>query len=110
LLDIATESRYYQYDLTIEKPKPLVPRAFALHGAGAASTFTARCGFALDEDAVTQRVTALKDNGIDAVAICFHAFLCECRSRGATAAILKKSMPGLRIHAFLGSVPENSRI
>src|ERR671938_207486 len=27
VLDIATESRYDQYDLTIEKPKPLVPRA-----------------------------------------------------------------------------------
>jgi len=27
VLDIATESRYDQYDLSIEKPKPLVPRA-----------------------------------------------------------------------------------
>jgi len=27
ILDIANESRYDQYDLTIEKPKPLVPRA-----------------------------------------------------------------------------------
>ena len=27
MLDIATESRYDQYDLSIEKPKPLVPRA-----------------------------------------------------------------------------------
>ena len=27
MLDIANESRYDQYDLTIEKPKPLVPRA-----------------------------------------------------------------------------------
>ena len=35
VLDIATESRYDQYDLTIEKPQPLVPRALALHGAGA---------------------------------------------------------------------------
>ena len=27
VLDIGTESRYDQYDLTIDKPKPLVPRA-----------------------------------------------------------------------------------
>ena len=27
VLDIATESRYDQYDLTIEKPQPLVPRS-----------------------------------------------------------------------------------
>src|SRR3979411_2065767 len=30
VLDIATESRYDQYDLTIEKPKPLVQRALRL--------------------------------------------------------------------------------
>src|SRR5215510_14496312 len=30
VLDIATESRYDQYDLTIEKPRPLVPRALRL--------------------------------------------------------------------------------
>ena len=30
VLDIANESRYDQYDLTIEKPKPLVPRALRL--------------------------------------------------------------------------------
>ena len=30
MLDIANESRYDQYDLTIEKPKPLVPRALRL--------------------------------------------------------------------------------
>ena len=35
VLDIATESRYDQYDLTIEKPQPLVPRVAALHRAGA---------------------------------------------------------------------------
>ena len=36
-LDIATESRYDQYDLTIEKPQPLVPRSlrFTVLRAGA---------------------------------------------------------------------------
>src|SRR5881227_1893798 len=30
VLDIATESRYDQYDLTIEKPRPLVPRSLRI--------------------------------------------------------------------------------
>src|ERR1700750_3030544 len=61
VLDIATESRYDQYDLTIEKPRPLVPRSLRftvpervdIHG---------KVRLALDEAAVTQRVAALKDN------------------------------------------------
>src|SRR5215217_1976002 len=70
VLDIANESRYDQYDLTIEKPKPLVPRALRftvpermdVHG---------KVRLALDEAAVNAQVARLKDNGIEAVAICF---------------------------------------
>src|SRR6187397_3256696 len=59
VLDIATESRYDQYDLTIEKPQPLVPRSLRftvpervdVHG---------KVRLALDEAAVTQRAIALK--------------------------------------------------
>src|SRR6201982_269585 len=61
VLDIATESRYDQYDLTIEKPQPLVPRSLRftvpervdIHG---------KVRLALDEAAVTQRVADLKEN------------------------------------------------
>ena len=42
MLDIADESRFDQYDLYIDKPQPLVPRAPALHGAGAHRRRTAR--------------------------------------------------------------------
>ena len=74
-LDIATESRYDQYDLTIEKPQPLVPRSLRftvpervdVHG---------KVRLALDEAAVAAQVARLKDNGIEAVAICFmHSYV-----------------------------------
>ena len=75
VLDIATESRYDQYDLTIEKPKPLVPRALRftvperidVHGN---VRLAARRG-----GGARARVGALQDNGIEAVAICFmHSY------------------------------------
>jgi len=97
VLDIATESRYDQYDLTIEKPKPLVPRALRFTDAGARRHFTARLRLAPTRMRFTQRVTALKDNGIDAVAICFMHSYVNADHEERTAAILKKAMPGLRI-------------
>ena len=105
VLDIATESRYDQYDLTIEKPKPLVPRSLRftvpervdIHG---------EVRLALDEAAVTQRVTALKDAGIEAVAICFmHSYVNPAHEQ-RTAEILKKAMPELSITLSSEVCPE----
>ena len=74
MLDIANESRYDQYDLTIEKPKPLVPRALRftvpermdVHG---------KVRLALDEAAVRALARKLKAEGIESVAIGFmHSY------------------------------------
>jgi N-methylhydantoinase A len=105
VLDIATESRYDQYDLTIEKPAPLVPRSLRftvpervdVHGM---------VRLALDEDAVTARVAALRDAGIEAVAICFlHSYVNPAHERRA-AAILKEAMPELSITLSSEVCPE----
>ena len=105
VLDIATESRYDQYDLTIEKPQPLVPRALRftvpervdVHG---------KVRLALDEAAVTQRVTALKDNGIEASrsASCIPTSI--RRTSSARREILRKAMPGLSITLSSEVCPE----
>ena len=80
VLDIANESRYDQYDLTIEKPKPLVPRALRVtvpervdvHGV---------VRLPLDEAAVEAQLGFLRDNGIASVAIAFmHSSPRRCRS------------------------------
>jgi N-methylhydantoinase A len=104
-LDIATESRYDQYDLTIEKPQPLVPRSLRftvpervdVHG-------TVR--LALDEAAVSAQIAALKDNGIEAVAICFmHSYVNPAHEQ-RTANILRDAMPGLSITLSSEVCPE----
>jgi len=105
VLDIATESRYDQYDLTIEKPKPLVPRALRftvpervdVHGA---------VRLALDEAAVGERVAALRDGGIEAVAICFmHSYVNPSHEERA-GEILKAALPGLSITLSSDVCPE----
>src|SRR5688572_5785437 len=105
VLDIANESRYDQYDLTIEKPQPLVPRSLRftvpervdVHG---------KVRLALDEAAVAQRVAALKDNGIEAVAICFMHSYANPAHEERTAEILKNAMPGLSITLSSEVCPE----
>jgi N-methylhydantoinase A len=105
VLDIATESRYDQYDLTIEKPQPLVPRALRftvpervdVHG---------KVRLALDEAAVTERIARLRDAGIEAVAICFmHSYVNPAHEQ-RTAEILKDAMPGLSVTLSSEVCPE----
>ncbi len=104
-LDIATESRYDQYDLTIEKLQPLVPRSLRftvpervdVHG---------KVRLPLDEAAVAAQVARLKDNGIEAVAICFmHSYVNPAHEE-RTAEILKKAMPELSITLSCEVCPE----
>src|SRR5436309_5278115 len=104
-IEIANESRYDQYDLTIEKPQPLVPRSLRftvpervdIHG---------KVRLALDEAAVAERVKALKDNSIEAVAICFmHSYVNPAHEQRA-AEILQEAMPGLSITLSSEVCPE----
>jgi N-methylhydantoinase A len=104
-LDIANESRYDQYDLSIEKPKPLVPRALRLtvpervdvHG-------TVR--LALDEAAVRRHVDFLRDNRIESIAIAFmHSYANPEHERRA-GEIFGKAMPGLAITLSCEVCPE----
>src|SRR5436853_2327274 len=104
-LEIANESRYDQYDLTIEKPQPLVPRSLRftvpervdVHG---------KMRLALDEAAVAAQVARLKDNGIEAVAICFmHSYVNPTHEQ-RTAEILHKAMPELSITLSCEVCPE----
>src|SRR2546423_6048951 len=105
VLDIANESRYDQYDLTIEKPQPLVPRSLRftvpervdIHG---------KVRLALDQAAVAAQVARLEDNGIEAVAICFlHSYADTARDE-LPAATLKHPQPDLSITLSFEVFPE----
>ncbi|MFI5001174.1 MAG: hydantoinase/oxoprolinase family protein [Reyranellales bacterium] len=105
ILDIANESRYDQYDLAIEKPKPLVPRALRftvperldVHGA---------VRLALDEAAVRALAPALRSQGIESVAVAFlHAYANPAHER-RTREILKAALPDVWVTLSSEVCPE----
>ena len=105
VLDIATESRYDQYDLSIDKPKPLVPRALRftvperidVHGD---------VRLPLDEAAVRALVPDLRADSVESVVFAFlHSYANPEHERRA-AAILKAEMPGLWVTLSCEVCPE----
>src|SRR3954464_5565295 len=104
-IEIANESRYDQYDLTIEKPQPLVPRSLRftvpervdVHG---------KVRLALDEAAVAAPGARLKEHGLEAGGIFFmHSYVNPAHEQ-RTGEILKKAMPGLSITLSCEVCPE----
>jgi N-methylhydantoinase A len=105
VLDIGTESRYDQYDLAIDKPKPLAPRALRFtvperidaHGA---------VRLPLDEAAVRALVPLLRAQNVESVAFAFlHSYVNPEHERRA-AAILQQEMPGIRVTLSSAVCPE----
>ena len=105
VLDIANESRYDQYDLTIEKPKPLVPRSLRftvperidVHG---------KVRLALDERAVKALAKQLKADGIESVAVAFmHSYANQAHERRVRE-ILKSELPDLWVTLSSEVCPE----
>jgi N-methylhydantoinase A len=105
VLDIGTESRYDQYDLSIDKPKPLVPRSLRFtvperidsHGA---------VRLPLDEAAVRALAPRLRAADVQAVAFAFlHSYANPEHERRA-GAILQAEMPELSITLSSAVCPE----
>ena len=105
VLDIANESRYDQYDLTIEKPRPLVPRALRftvperLDVAG-------KVRLALDEAAVTALAPELRARDIESVAVAYmHSYANPAHER-RTRELLKAALPDLWVTLSSEVCPE----
>jgi N-methylhydantoinase A len=105
VLDIGTESRYDQYDLLIDKPKPLVPRSLRFtvperidsHGA---------VRLALDEPAVRELAPMLRAANVQAVAFAFlHSYANPDHERRA-GAILQQAMPDISVTLSSAVCPE----
>ncbi len=105
VLDIANESRYDQYDLTIEKPRPLVPRALRFTVAERMDVH-GKVRLALDEAAVRAVATELGRRGIESVAVAFmHAYVNPAHER-RTREILVAEQPTLRVTLSSEVCPE----
>jgi N-methylhydantoinase A len=105
VLDIANESRYDQYDLSIEKPRPLVPRALRftvpermdVHGG---------MRLALDEAAVRALAPRLSAQGIESAAIAFMHSYANPAHEQRTRDLLKEELPGLWVTLSSEVCPE----
>ncbi|MEM7597899.1 MAG: hydantoinase/oxoprolinase family protein [Pseudomonadota bacterium] len=96
ILEIAYERRYSQYDINLEKPDLIVPRDRAWTIPGRMDVDGQEVT-PLNEAAVPELATALREQGIEAVAICLlHAYANpahELRLR----ALLQDRLPGVSI-------------
>ena len=74
-VEIAYEHRFEQYDLYMDRPTPLVPRHRRL-GVSERMAADGSILLPLDEEAVVGQARALRDEGIEALAICFlHSYM-----------------------------------
>src|ERR1700722_6690020 len=105
VLDIGTESRYDQYDLAIDKPKPLVPRSLRFtvpervdaHGG---------VRLPLDEAAVRALVPKLRAQEVESIAFAFiHAYANPAHEQRA-ASILQSEMRDIRVTLSSAVCPE----
>ncbi|RYF72761.1 MAG: hydantoinase/oxoprolinase family protein, partial [Comamonadaceae bacterium] len=105
ILEIGTESRFDQYDLRIELPKPLVPRdlRFTVGGRVAASGAELR---PLDQEQLAEVAAQLRAAGVESVAIALiHAYANPAHEQQA-AAILRRQLPGVAITLSSEACPE----
>jgi len=105
VLDIGTESRYDQYDLTIDKPKPLVPRSLRFT---VPERVDARGGVRvpLDETAVRALVPKLRAQNVESIAFAFiHAYANPAHEQRA-ASILQAEMQDIRVTLSSAVCPE----
>src|SRR5262245_55171771 len=104
-LDIADEGRYDQYDIEIEKPRPLVPRArrFTVPERVDVEGGVRR---PLDERAVADLVPRLEAAGIESVAVALmHSYANPAHER-RIAALLREARPGLWLTLSSECCPE----
>src|SRR5215472_13183536 len=75
LLEIQRQIRPSLYDLQFDKPRPLVPR-YRCFGVPERLDSRGNVLAALDEDALGRVAEALRQEGVEAVAVCFlHAYV-----------------------------------
>ncbi|MEM8855821.1 MAG: hydantoinase/oxoprolinase family protein, partial [Pseudomonadota bacterium] len=96
VLQIRAEDRFEQYDLTIEPPEPLVPRALRLPVAERVDVSGA-VRRTLDEAAVARAAEQMEAAGVEAVAVGFlHSYAAPAHEERARE-ILAKHLPGVAI-------------
>ncbi|MBR0682378.1 hydantoinase/oxoprolinase family protein [Roseomonas eburnea] len=104
-VEMAYEHRFEQYDLSMQRPEPLVPRDLRL-GVRERMAADGSVLLQLDEDGLRAAARGLRDRGIQAVAVCFlHSFTNPAHERRA-AEILGEELPDAAITISAEVAPE----
>ena len=105
ILEIAYERRYSQYDIDIDKPDLLVPRARAFTIAG---RIDARGNelTPLDEPAVPSLVRALRKSKAEAIAICLLHSYANPAHETRLRSLLQDALPGVAVSVSAEISPE----
>jgi N-methylhydantoinase A len=104
-LEMAHEDRFEQYDVMIDRPRPLVPRYLRLPVRERLDC-DGRVRIPLDESTVEAALPLFEEYGVESVAIGFlHAFV-NPQHEQRTAEILQAARPGLSITLASEVCPE----
>jgi N-methylhydantoinase A len=104
-VEMAYEHRFEQYDISMQRPEPLVPRDLRL-GVPERIAADGSVLLPLDEAALRATAATLRARSIAAVAVCFlHSFTNPAHERRA-AAILAEEMPDAAITISSEVAPE----
>lgn len=105
VLEMGSESRFDQYDLSIAKPAPLAPRRLRLTAGGRVAA-DGEVLAPLDEAAVERAAEAFAAAGVESVAIGFlHSYAHSAHERAA-AAILAERLPQVSLSLSSEVSPE----
>jgi len=104
-LEIATENRYDMYDLQIEKPRPLVPRALRYEVSERVYA-DGRIAQPLDEGSVRQVAGRLRAAGVEAVAVCLLNGYRNGGHERRVQALLNDALPGIPVAVSSEVSPE----
>ena len=105
VLELGDESRFDQYDLAMEKPQPLVPRALRL-GVRERMAADGAVLLALSRDDVRAAAQRFVEAGVFSVAICFlHSYRNAAHEQQA-AAWLRQDAPGIALSLSSEVSPE----
>ncbi|TWT15128.1 hydantoinase B/oxoprolinase family protein [Reyranella sp. CPCC 100927] len=95
-LEIGLENRFDQYNLSIEKPRPLVPRPLRL-GLRERIAVDGSVVDALDDAELARLEAFVRDTNAESVAVCLlHAYINDSHER-RVGAHLRKALPGVSV-------------
>ncbi len=104
-LEMAYEHRYDQYDLLVDKPRPLVPRFLRLPVRERIAA-DGRVLTPLDLAGLAEVAAVLRDEGVEAVAVGFlHAYANPAHEREA-GEVLRVALPGVPVTLSSDISPE----